>query len=1097
MVGVATPEVQLVAFGLSITLFIFWGVVGYAVLAALHSQRNLLQNMLLAPVVGLATTLLFVFWLNRAGLPAMQFAALLTAGLFLASVVLIWRIHPIIPIRRYLPFAGVLLLALFLTGRPMLEFNFNWLSYSNDDMANYVLAAMRIIQHGFFDIPNEAQLVNGSDYSQTYWFFNLGVRSGSEMMNAWTASLTGLTPDKIFMPLILALHLTLISAAGALVYRARRFRLAALLTCLLLSLSALTSLGTLYQLISQVGGLALLVGCAAVLLRPFGGMRARAAARHGALVAILTSALFVMYPEVAPFLILSFGLYTLIGVIRRRLEIRPLLIALGIASVSIVALLNSYTVTAIYFLIGQVSSGIAAADVQILLFPYYLIPSGLADLWGLQSIVALSPEPWLSISIVLGGLLLLAAAVAAIWQSWGSQPAAVITVVMLGLSVRLFAQRSDFGLFKLAMFVQPFILGTLVTAWLGLVKRPQWRVFPLLLLALSGLFAQADYVERSRGEMSGVGGGLVEIPGASIWHINDEFHQLVTATNPMAVVADTPNVVLAKFQALYLRGTDTTFPAQDVFYNIAGADPGLQLLNPNIPIAAQVLRDARRQRFLNAHFDLHDKDDPTAINAFVVDRMQPPETNSGNVFLIANGSRQSIINRWQFKSSTESDFDAKPWEQVRNHLVFITSQLGQPYYTADRLHVALYQLEPDLYYPGKTMAGIGRYFLFEAVNPTSSARLELNMTATLKGDGDNRLPPAEAIGVDRQVFPIVGRGSARVFSPPLTPQIIEGRPYLGIDMGVGGKGFPDRRTGLMNLYGTDISLDRRRLVGFARDISLVSEEEYARLSPPSKLENFLSDLANPDLEFSGIYEDGWVSEAAFFQLTQPDTPAHLAIRGVVPLIADPSFSSEMRMLVDGQEVAHQVLVPGDFEIRVPVPSGVGRRRIDLRFSNLQRLPSPDNRPATALVRFVGFEADSASNGHPDIVSDIFKPSDGLELGAGWYPLETFGGATFRWVNNDAEIRVPASGAKGQLSLEVEPGPGLGSQPFDLQVLDETGHTIAQTSVKGRETVQVTLPIPLSQKPAVFRLHVEGGGLPTPNDPRILNFRVFRVGWSEP
>jgi hypothetical protein len=59
MVGVATPEVQLVAFGLSITLFIFWGVVGYAVLAALHTQRNLLQKTLLAPVVGVvAVTLL-------------------------------------------------------------------------------------------------------------------------------------------------------------------------------------------------------------------------------------------------------------------------------------------------------------------------------------------------------------------------------------------------------------------------------------------------------------------------------------------------------------------------------------------------------------------------------------------------------------------------------------------------------------------------------------------------------------------------------------------------------------------------------------------------------------------------------------------------------------------------------------------------------------------------------------------------------------------------------------------------------------------------------------------------------------------------------
>ena len=30
------------------------------------------------------------------------------------------------------------------------------------------------------------------------------------------------------------------------------------------------------------------------------------------------------------------------------------------------------------------------------------------------------------------------------------------------------------------------------------------------------------------------------------------------------------------------------------------------------------------------------------------------------------------------------------------------------------------------------------------------------------------------------------------------------------------------------------------------------------------------------------------------------------------------------------------------------------------------------------------------------------------------------------------------------------------------------------------------------KPAEFRLHVDGGGKSAPNDPRILNFRVFRL-----
>jgi hypothetical protein len=43
---------------------------------------------------------------------------------------------------------------------------------------------------------------------------------------------------------------------------------------------------------------------------------------------------------------------------------------------------------------------------------------------------------------------------------------------------------------------------------------------------------------------------------------------------------------------------------------------------------------------------------------------------------------------------------------------------------------------------------------------------------------------------------------------------------------------------------------------------------------------------------------------------------------------------------------------------------------------------------------------------------------------------------------------------------------------------------------------MTLPINPGQR-AVFRLHIEGGGGPTPNDLRILNFRVFRIGWAGP
>ena len=290
------------------------------------------------------------------------------------------------------------------------------------------------------------------------------------------------------------------------------------------------------------------------------------------------------------------------------------------------------------------------------------------------------------------------------------------------------------------------------------------------------------------------------------------------------------------------------------------------------------------------------------------------------------------------------NFKAIPLEQVHDQLIFTHSQLGKHYYLSGVEQVAYYQLESDWFFPGQTEAGIGRHLLLQAVNPSPQSRLVLDMTAGLKNDKQNQLPPAEAIGTERQRFNLIGRGSARIFSPPLTPQIIQGHPFLAIDMGVEGKRFPDRRTGLMRLYGLDIPRDQRKLVGFGRDISLISAADYANLTPPSAVKTFPDDLAHPDLEYSGVYEDGWVSEAAFLSL-KSSKPAPLRIQGMIPrIIKNSNFETELTVLVEGKEISRQSLKRGEFNLELAVPPSPNRQRIDLRFSNLQSLPAPDYRP---------------------------------------------------------------------------------------------------------------------------------------------------------
>src|SRR5207237_7281852 len=91
-------------------------------------------------------------------------------------------------------------------------------------------------------------------------------------------------------------------------------------------------------------------------------------------------------------------------------------------------------------------------------------PSGLANLWGLQSVVYVPQEPWLSLSIAISALLTLVVFVLAFRFAARLIPPAAVATVMCLLAVELFTVRSDFGLFKLAMFLQPFMLPVLALA---------------------------------------------------------------------------------------------------------------------------------------------------------------------------------------------------------------------------------------------------------------------------------------------------------------------------------------------------------------------------------------------------------------------------------------------------------------------------------------------------------------------------------------------------------------------------------------------------------------------------------------------------------
>ncbi len=286
----------------------------------------------------------------------------------------------------------------------------------------------------------------------------------------------------------------------------------------------------------------------------------------------------------------------------------------------------------------------------------------------------------------------------------------------------------------------------------------------------------------------------------------------------------------------------------------------------------------------------------------------------------------------------------------------------------------------------------------------------------------------------------------------------------------------------------------RQVAALLRSVGFETVALQPTEPPPTRIEAFPADLRLPGLLYSGVYDDGWVGEFASVELSAPNSATALVIRGMVPQVGDAPFSSELRVLLDGQEVARRALTLGEFDVQVPIAEGPDRRGIELRFSNVQQLPGFE-RQVAALLRSVGFETVASQPTDPlgpgdQAAADIAADGAGLRLGAGWFPLETYAGETFRWVGNDAEVVVERTDARA-LTFEVEPGPGVGSKPFTLRVLDGAGAEIMAAEVRGRQRIEIPLPAGLGGS-AIFRLHADGGGLPTPSDPRTLNFRVFKL-----
>lgn len=922
------------AFLLAISLFVFLALVGKSVIEALSVRLGILRGWLLAPSVGLATVVLLTLNINQTGLSVRRFASALAAALAIFIAMVLWWKRPLVPWRRLAPFFGAALLSLLYSCWPMLLYGFRWYGYMNGDMAYYCLGAARMMNHGFYEIPTIQELM-GTDYTQFMWFHSaVGMfRSGADVLLAWVASVTHLQPLQVSMPAMGATQMVELSSAAALVLNAGRYRRIALLTAFLVAVSPFYILGLMAQLLPQVGGLALLFCLCALCMKPRPPQVSwKALLQEGILIACVGAAACIYYPEVLPFGVLAIAAYHGWILVRRKQKISSLA-GFGLLTVILLGLIARQSIlTAVGTVLFAVSAGITSVGVATTEFDRVLDPSIFASLPGLEAYYGHHGDPWISIAITIGIIFLLLSVWIGVQYAWKGQPAAFLLLIMLGLGARLFTTRAAFGIFKLAMYIQPVYLFAVAVAAMRHLRRGWVLVLIAYLLATmntANLYIKASIEPLHPSTMPGIEGDVVG--------------SLTIAPGQELVLSST-NLVGGVVYAAVSPGTKVKWADFNYFHNGDLMDfmaPTLLALPSRLGLTRDYLTQATVLSKKLEHQDPgteiilgHEIQARTVDNTpipYLGHPAQDPWFSSNN----ADNKR------------TDNYFSFDPIARLQNYLVLLTSTIGGPIGGPSK--VSRWPPEPDIY-SSHTFYGIGRRLLFEVIHPAPSVRLSISLTRTLTGEGRTALPEATKMraAVD-QSLGFVGNGAAHVVTSPLELYERDGHFYFALDFGTDGSRFPNRKTGLLRLFRTDVPIDDRQMVGLVRDMALVTEPEYRNMKRPTSITSWPTGLlSNPNLEFSGIYEDGWVSSRAFVVLGQAKAGDRLQISGRVPPLGRLATSgNQMRILVNGAPVDQRRLKPGNFKIDDTLAGEAKENRIDFLFERMDQLPSPDDRPVSA------------------------------------------------------------------------------------------------------------------------------------------------------
>ena len=931
-------------------LVLLWLLIGQSFFSAFNYKANYHLRLLTSPAVGLAINLIALFAFSRLGLPVKYIApplltiSLLFSAHFILSNPLAWKNVKFFSFVAFL-FIGLLPFSLALT-----RFGFEWLAFVNGDMHFYSLSAQRFFEFGFSELPASGLIYDESNYALQYWHWTneLGHRVGAEMMLSYLMGVTGLTAHQIYMPLNIAIHICVAAGSATLVLLGSKKWDISLCVMLLVAISPMLTLQVTMQILAQSFGLTFLTGlCAAYFI---------AVDRENSRVwvyvtVILFCGLCIAYSELVPF----FGLYVLLSECikwrkwREKSSRAQMFKSIVMMAIGTFVILNSYLIDVIYFvfdsLFGSFSSSVMTTQSDgVSLFPHFLIPSGGAMMFGWLSL----GESANSFVIVIGLLSFLVLIGFVVKSSRKNLAAAQMVLIMTVVSIPLYIGQNGFGLFKIAMFIQPFLIATVCLLINSYVRSHILNFAILSLLGLSIIPAQYRNINKVV-----VPVGQARVPYASADLIGENLRnlrdELINAQFGKKVYSDTTITEFFNLITYYLK---------DIVFRPLSLPAGMrELVSLNNKDIIRFSNDLEQNiKFEFSSNELIGKSDAS----FVDINYEGLEDD----LLITAGGKYSIINR--SNKPFESKLYLQPVKDLENYLIFRQTSLGTSYFFYTNLDrdgrtPVLFDLEKDPMFGGMTMAAVGRRHVYEVIHPKVDSRLLLSLSSSFIRNSDFRLPKVMAFGEESISLPLVGRGSARVVSESLIPKELGGKKYLGLDFGRDPVFLDKPRSGPMGWFGKEIKIDVRKTAIFSRDISYITREQYDSIDPPFEINEFPSGLGNPGLEYSGIFEDGWMSEAAYVFLGVPRESRNIFLHfsGLVPDVGDNSFETEITVKFNGEVVYSEIRLPGDLNLDLPIAGNVNTMRkvkVEIYSSALQRLPNGDDRPVSLLVREIGLLA---------------------------------------------------------------------------------------------------------------------------------------------